>query len=809
MNIIKKTLTITFGIGICLFSEQIIQACSDFNNYDTYPQFFGNTAYDKPAFSPFNFVEGDLYYFNYWHLEGENEVPSEQAKKQLQTEEWQDFSKKEVLYKDIYSFLYDLNFESKEDIKVLSLKNTFAQFLLEKKHSNVLDYWLFAKKCESNALINVEDWEDNKSNNKSILTNEQLKQLGLDLIKKEKNDFLRIKYAFQILRMSFYDKKYDEVLQLFEELIPSDYSDKSIAYARCLGFKAGAYYRKGKKVEAAYWYSKMFDVNDANKYEAMLSFEWARYKKDENGYERIEDRINKILGLCKSNHERAVVKVMEGLRAYPELDLQTIQAAYKLDPEVKGIDVLINREINKLESKYFMYAVYGTNTLEANNIYYENRPYEYFQHDNRDSLDKIYLPYIQKLNSFLDVLIADNKAGTPALWHLSKAYLACMQRKPDMMQTELDKASSVGMNASEASLHKVIDILNTLYKSKKLTTQIEAEILPKLKSLDNTAKMNAMAGYQFRDIMNNLVAGKYLQQGDTAKAIYAMGHAEASSKERQAFFSSESFLDRQGSVLNTMSIPELKKVQAFRNNPKHTDFEKWLVLQTYYTPKVLTELEGTKYIRNYDFKNAAKIFEQRGISDEVFGNPFMPQIKDIIELKQEDTIRKFTKLSFSKRMAELQDIIAKDPNDAGALYGYAVALYNISYYGKEAEMTYYFRSSVDNKGYYKENDDVKMPREMQEYYRVYTAEQYFNKAAMASKDPEMKAKALWGAAKCWTKRCDINNPDRGWSYDPRYYKNALNSPYFVRLKKELNTTQYMQKVKVGCDYYSDYLKQGQ
>ncbi|HTO16996.1 MAG TPA: hypothetical protein VLZ83_14600 [Edaphocola sp.] len=796
-----KLLAVTVGITVFLFSEQIIQACSSFNNYDVYPQFYGNTAHDKPAYTPFNFISYDLYYSNYWSDFTELEDgSSEMVKKNVFIKEWQDFSNTNIPSKDIKDFLYNTNFENSNDLKSIANHNQFVQFLLDNKNKSVLNYWLYAKKCENNSLVSYEDWEDNKAVDNYKFTNEQLKNDGLALLKKEKNDFLKMRYAFQILRMSFYDKKYDEVLRLYDELIPANYQDNSIAYARCLGFKAGAYFRKNDMVKAGYYYSKMFDVNDAYKYEAMQSFEWSRMNRHDDSHEIIEDRINKIFKMCQNDHERAVVKVMQGLRAFPGMALDIIEQAYKLDPNVAGIDVLINREINKLESNYFITAIYNQNTLEESPLWYYNyRNFSDFESNNLDSLKRIYGPYIIKLNKFTDKLIVDKKAGTPALWHLTKAYLACMQNKADVMGKELANAENAGMKPSEKSLYKIIDILHTLYKSKKITAQIETELLPKLKDLDNYAKKVEIAGYQFRDIMSNLIAGKYLQQGDTTKAIYAMGHAIAYGKERKKFEASESFLDMQGAVLNKMTIPELKKVQTFRENAQKTAFENWLVSQTYYTPKVLKELEGTKYIRNYDFKNAIKIFEQKGISNEVFGNPFMPQINDKIRLNANDTLRKFTKLTFSKRMAELQDIIAKNPNDAGALYGYAIALYNISYYGKQAEITFYSRISTDENGYYMTESDSKFPREMLEYYRVYTAEQYFNKAAMATKDPEVKAKALWGAAKCWNKRCDMD-------VDNTYYKNALKSPYFAKLKQEFSNTKYLQNIEGGCEYYYDYLK---
>src|SRR5699024_5245100 len=142
-----------------------------------------------------------------------------------------------------------------------------------------------------------------------------------------------------------------------------------------------------------------------------------------------------------------------------------------------------------------------------------------------------------------------NQTGTPALWHLAKAYLACMQSKPSQMNNELTKAQDAGMNTKETILYQTIHLLYTLYQSPTITPQIEQKLLPQLQQLNQLAITNNSANYQFRDIMEQLIAGKYYHQGDTIKAIYAMAHANVSwlhNKTRDAFRSSDDFEDIQG-----------------------------------------------------------------------------------------------------------------------------------------------------------------------------------------------------------------------------------------------------------------------
>ncbi|RYD96650.1 MAG: hypothetical protein EOP54_13200 [Sphingobacteriales bacterium] len=664
----KKCLAVSISVVSLVASEQVIRACADFNNYDTYPQFFGNDASGKPAYMPFNFVSGDLYYsdYRYWD-ENYSGTPAEKINKQLILEEWKTAFGHKFTIATIKAIVYDAGLNSLFALKaegiVKGSKDSLAgnelyQFLAEKKNKEYLDYLIYAKKCELNASEANADWNENKK--QPIQSNNSLKDEGLTAFKKEKNDFLKMKYAFQVLRMAFYANQNEEVLSLYDQYLANK-ADRSVAYTRIIGFKAGAHYREGEKPLAGYYYAKMFDNSDAYKYDAMISFEWARKKYNSETGALQKDMIQDIYALCKTDHERAVVMVMKGLRAYPDFALEDIKKAYALDPNVEGIDVLMNREINKLEEDYFQQLIYAENKLpDARIWYYGIRNMDYSENKADATADKTYKDYIKSLNAFSDQLIADKKAGTPALWHLTKAYLSCMQNNAPEMQASLDKAAASGMKESEKGLYQVIDLLYTLYKSKTITTQIEADLLPKLKALNEVAKKSELASYQFRDVMNHLVAGKYFQQGDTIKGVYAMAHANTWDSSRTTFNADQDFQDMQGDVLSNLSVASLKKVQAFRADAKKSAFEHWLVGSTYYTLPVLKELEGTMYVRNGDFKSAIKIFEQNDVPASSFPNPFMPQINDYIEIYPQDTVRVYTKLSFSKRMAELQDIIAKN-----------------------------------------------------------------------------------------------------------------------------------------------------
>lgn len=801
----KKYIVISISaIGALFLTRQIIQACGDFNFYDTYPQFFGNETPNKPAYMPFNFIDNELYYEDgYWDGNQYRSI-TDSVNKAFILNEWKDFTDGKSSIKDIEALLYKggaTTFVKLKNSKAVAPQNSFADFLSEKKNRKVLDYLIYAKKCEQNAQENLEDWKPENLPQQTY-SNATLKEEGLKAIRKAKNSFIEMKYAFQILRLAFYSQQYEEVLDLYNSLLKNK-TDNSVAFTRCIGFRAGAYYRLGDRVKAGYYYTKMFDNSDAYKKAAMISFQWSVYEDNKDNFEA-------IYALCQNPHEQAVTLSMNTLRDYaPALD--NLEKIYALDPKAPGIEVLVNREINKLEKLYFSQKIYSENQLDYP---YRDRWYYRYQETSAhksDSLDRKYKPYVQQLTNFIDQLQNDNKTGTPALWHLCKAYMDGMMHKPEAMNQELAQARQSNMNANEQTTFHVIELLYTLYKSPKITRETEKEILPKLQALNNLANHNYLANYQFRDIMRYLIAGKYFQQGDSIRGIYAMAHATSWKVNGiRKFFVDEDFQDRQGNVLNNMSIANLQKVIDFRESANKTPFEQWLTSETYYTPETLEDLKAVKYLRNQNYEAASKIFAQTETGARFFPDPFMPQINDYLELEAKDTSLTFTKLTFSRRMAELKEIIHKNPNDAGALYGYAVALYNISYYGKAAYITNYARHSTDEFGYFKSKEDDHFPDYLKEYYRVYTAEKYFRKAADAANNPELKAKALWGAAKCWNKRCPYIDEPKGYISQNAYtdyYLNSLRSPYFETLSTNYAETKFIQRVRTTCEYYSDYLMQ--
>jgi len=803
----KKYIVFSISAACFLVFAKYAYSCIAELVYYDYPSFFGNKTPGKVAYRPFFYVDGDLYYNN---REDRNQDGTDLLN-DANLKEWQSFAGLSIPLGDIDSIINKCAVKDLINISKHKNNNAFAQWLAGNKSNGAVDYLVYAKQCEPYVVST--GWDTLTVNTDS---SEILIKKGSDACSKAKVDFIRTRYAFQVLRLAFYNKQNDRTLQLYNKLI-DDAQPQSLTFARCIGFKAGVNFRQGNYAQAAYLYSKMFDASDGLKRTAMISFVWSVDNNDS-----IKDVVASALGLCKNNHERAVITVMQALREFGEA-LPLIQKAYELDPAVEGIDVLVNREINKIEERYQTHNLNKENGIAYDGYrrYFEGQPDDQQARLN-DSVRNAYPAYLNKLNAFIQRLVVEKKNSHAAYWYLSSAYIQYMLHNTAQMDAAMQLANQSNMNNQEQQLYQVMLILYSIQNHPSITPTLEAEWLPQLRALEKLANEDDDEDQNFSNIMNYLLAPKYLQQKDTTKALYCMAHSQRegnvyantgywwryrSAGDSATYAVDAAFQDRPGVILDRMGIDGLHGVQAFEANNNKTPFEAWLVSNTYYDKNTLAELEGTKYVRTYNFKAAEKAFADIPNLDRL-PFPFEMRINDYEDtVYRQDTAVLNNKYTFAKQMASLQDTIAKNPNNAPALYKYALGLYGMSYYGRSPHLFTYYHGSTDEFKYYKTKERDMLPDVFQEYYGLYTAENYFNLAAKAATTATLKAKCMVGAAKCWQKRCTSRNDDA--DPDLSYVSYSLSNPYFKILKRDYGTNEFTKEIYNTCSYYKDYVKKNE
>ncbi len=760
MNWMRYTLG-TISILALVSFEQIVTACAggDEDPYDYFPSYFfkdinKNTAYEA-------------FYYTSW-LEYFDGVPDNDAN----ISEWRTYCNNAASAADIDSFVYKYTVDELKainDAKPSSdvAKNSFTKWLLKSGDKEALNYLVFAKQCEPYAQPEDGYYDRTTYEWKQVPRDADAMAKLIDEGKVKYNaakaDFIKWRYAYQLLRLAFYSRNYDLTLKLYSELCGNK-TAQNLMYPRCLGLKAGALYRNRDTIQSAYLYTRVFDMSDEMKTSAHISFSWSM-----NG------NIYPVLDLCKNKHERAVVYVMRGLHDYGddiELGLDMLQKAYKEDPNVKGLREMMTREINKAEERL----------LSPNTLYYTD--------SQVNAIKQQYKPYMGKLNKFSQDVAKENKNNDKAFWLLASAYIYLVQDNYSACREYFALAEKENLTERQKDVLGVSKTLCTLKEAKKLDTETENKLLPSLQWMETKMDKDSHIASVYRHMLQSLMTQRYLKQGDTVRAVYTM----------DGYYSWQ--------LLDAMSVEQIEHVKSFIAQSNKTNYEKWLVRNSY-QQDMLNELEGTKYMRLQMFDKAVEMFKRSNDSAIRYvelPDCFVSHIQDVQDWNKSDSAVIYNKLTLATKLAEMQKIIAANPKDARTLYSYANAMYNMTYYGKGWQAVEYSRSGSEWEAYYNGDERRKAPGYKQPYYNAGVAEKYYMQAFNASDDAELKARCLFMAAKCWQKNCP-SAPGKSYYYDEDnvYYKNSQKNPYFKQLKTYKATKFYKQAYST-CGYLADYAK---
>ncbi len=811
------SLALLFFCSLCF--EQIVIACGGGEDpYDYYISFFQNNTTGSNAYMPFYFVTGYQYYEDWDN--GNKTTPGED----LNLQEWIALGKGQFKDKEAADFVYRYSYAQLSNLyyyiekgNALQLpdsvkRNGMTQWFLKDKDLEALGYLMYAKKCEVH-VAPASEWnappKDVNGMNNSI-------KGGLQLWKAAKQDFFQWRYAYQVIRMAFYSGDYQRTFALYKELI-GEKTAGNIMYYRCLSLKAGAYYKTGDYNTAAYLYSLAFNATDDNKAGNYVSYDWCFSSHGENENGPHADR-NAVLKLTKNNPEKAVIAVMDALHQYDN-GLPLMQEAYLLDPRVKGLDVVMTREINKMEmnlldpllrSKSGFKNSYYTYT----NYYYDYRPAE--TEESRKQREQTRRD-LQGLINFGTKLYNENKTETPTFWPLSVAYLYFIQQDWKNCEDWIARAAKMNPEGKLKNMLEVEQLLLAINKNQKLDAATEARILPSLEWLEQKAIKDSRFGISYRNLMTSVLPNVYMQQKDTLKALLCIAKGTTGPQGKGIYtywYGGEGenkpvYVDPGFSVeleqVTTARIIELK--EWIKSAPK-TPYEAYLVKYQPYQQGALDLYIGTRYLRQHDFAQAVAILKNvpaATMNGYSFPDPFAERWIDTQEPK--DTAAVSNKYLFAKDMLRLQELADRESTDAAELYKYANGLYSMTYYGLSWKAAMYYRSGSDPLAYYSDTTRNRLLPEYRNYYTAEKAAAVYQRAFDKAKDKELKAKCLFMLSKCWQKNADIANKN---IYDPQandeYYQYTAKSPYFKQLTENYAQTNIFKSLNEDCSYLRFYVR---
>ncbi|OHT43620.1 hypothetical protein [Flavobacterium tructae] len=650
------------------------------------------------------------------------------ADQELNCAEWKKKLGSQVDPKDVHVILYETDAEKFEtayetkSLKKVFDKNTFIEALLLSKNKALLNYILFAKKLEynSNPDVKWESWGnigyDSKDHKIADVSDFEKK------IRTAKDSFLKQRYAFLLLRYSFYASDKNEVIRLYDTYFAADKNTILSPWA--------LYYKALCVEDLAlqnYLLSKVFVSCEEKSFAVLQHYNWKLTAE--------------TLALAQNDEERSVILAIEGLRN-PAPGLKTIQEVYELSPNSLYLSFLIGREVNKLEDWIFtpQYTNDGTPSVVFDStVWYENYTKAKEENFRKDIL------YLRELEYYL-ISIREQTSGEQKDYITAAIAQLCFigdeidlgKKYTDMISEKANSSIQMQKNIQLALVSlKQDDLKNNEVQNQffKYFDSVENLVETDLGLFKNLYSLYRIASKDFAAKGDRVTAGLLATKSDIKN------EGEYSAYNTPYFYSYIGYFDR-----NNATEADIDRLIALQEKKDKTPFERYICSGTI-APNVnyYKDLKGTIAFRNNNLELAYQTFasmpkdfweKNYAYKDFLNENPFTPKIL------QRDTERKFD-YRFNKADFIAQLIQLKKQNTATSNLKLAHAYFNVSYLGNSWMMTAYDWTSGESYVDYVYGDNSENEKKYQNgnYYSLSMAKMYYEKALKMSKNTNEKALA--------------------------------------------------------------------
>ena len=791
----KAFITACISTAIVSFPQNIIGCGPGVDPYDYYTSFFHQNLPETNGYKPFYYTGYNFFY----DIKEPASVPD------LLAAEWAAYSAapvkiadaKKLVNKFAWKDLNNLYFhiEKNQALKIPdSVKhNSMTDYFIRTKDTEALGYILFAKQAEPYVTNSYNEWE---AKPRDSIKMAKLIKTGQQLYTVAKKDLIKQKYAYQVLRLAHYSERYNDVIKWYDEYAGKTAAG-SVVEPLSLALKAGALFRTGQQKEAAYLFSKVFAASPAKRISNYLGFKWAvDSKADKNEY----------LALCKNDKEKAAMLALFAMGSTNN-DLDNLKEIFKLNPASEELEVLVVREINKLEEKYFTPAIQN---IQGGKAFYFT-----WTDANTDSIMTDAEKEVKALGTFLHDAAQSKSVKNPGLLETAAGYAAYMIKDYATAKKYLAAAGKMQVTPKVKDQLALTNLLVTISEKEKIDAAFEEQILPSLKWLEEKVKSEKPVEVDYwqvqqwrsiyRNLMSEIIAKRYHAQGDLAKETLAIGAADWMMKGKKEYYGSLNGIEF---LRNNLASKDVEKLYSLVDSKQPNKFESYLFSHNSVTKKEVIDFAGTSYLRENDYANAIGWFKRSTDKKVINKNPFIDLLYDREEQLPSEKKFSITKLAFTQEMQKLEQETKQAALAAKAFYKMALGMYNMSYYGHTWELVQYYRSGSD--GYAIPKNATAFQKE---YYGVFKAQEYFEKAMKASTDINFKARCLFMMAKCAQKQVhqpQYNDYTINWdkydvdykTYWPLFKKNK----YFPQFVKDYGSTVFYKEAFNSCSYLRDFVR---
>lgn len=751
-----------WGINIFCFSDYGLESY----RFHIFNEGVAGLKHNKPFYYTLKFLNGDIQGLKAAGVD-EN------------LEEWSLYYGKKVSKKDISAVLYDGYYygsidENNGAINTTGLMDNNPSFnRIKSLNESAFQYMMFAKRCEyflKNDLVDRYQWmtaeEEERYKNEEIRNIDVRTKLLAEVTKllpEIKDPFLRTRYAYQAIVLSRYNEEYALTADLYKKYIEKNTQKSVINYWAMLHYAEKCVKETTKR---DFLLAQVYKNAVAKKYRTYLLFEHSNPEK--------------LLSIAKTNEEKSAIWAQEGVHN-PGRALNVLEALYKLNPNDREIAFLLAREINKIE--HWLY----TNKVT-------NESLDYYDYIKETDVKQNYLDdkkYAQTVTTWVSRIVSENKITDKAFWNLALGHLymldenipaaveklgTALKSNPDSEQYRQIKTSRMlcfvldknSTNVTEEKLYQdIIDLMNMDVKTKRTWYVDEAD-------------MEMARNYSATDQILTLIAYKFEQNKETAKAALILSHCKDLLRIQEKFITFWNHYEDYFFYLDEKaSAQEVRYILDLIDKSGKTNFENFLVSKAVYDKYKLMDLYGTIFLREEKLTDAATVWNKiprdywnSGIFQYDYymaSNPFYADFYSGHAMTQADTVV-YNKAEILNKIIALKTSAEKGQDVARNYFLLGNAAFNMSHHGNSWMMVRYGWSTHEIA-----NDEVFIPRsDEKNYYGLEKAIGYYKKAAQASKDKNFAALCLRMAIKCDEYK-EMTKGPRTYGQEQEVYKSAMRS----------------------------------
>jgi len=724
----------------------------------------------KEVFAPY-FLKWDDYYDRYYF--------NRDVQKEENIEEWKgrfcnfasDADIEFVVYQSDINDLAGLYNATSDPDKKTPLPyrlggNKFAEVIAFNSCIEPVSYLMFAKKCEPYVVAQGDGWTTADRDTASMYL---LIREGIGRFRDTESHFIKLRYAYQIVRLAHYLQDWQYTVELYNYLMPKvDRKRYSIMYYWTLGHLAGALQRMGKYPEAAYRYSLIFRNCPSKRTQAYRSF-LIRNDKD----------WEQTLKMCTSDAEKSTLYLLRagGSHTFAVQDMQMVQ---NLDEGNPQLDLLLISDVQELEKIYLRTWVTDRKLGNAQGAI------------KREAAAK----HLMELQKFVRATVREKKARNLKLWRAMDGYLELLagdryaaKNTWDRLENDLDS------DDYDAKLLQQIEIWRCLLEILNLD--------PNSKNTDNLAfRIRSYDAFEknpyFEPFLQDWLSAGYAASKRPGKAILVAYPPSA-----LGYNPSLEILDDLLVLLDEDDPILLERTMQLDTNPERIRAQ-LLERKGAYLLSIGQPEAALAVMQKIIPSEAARLTKFSPFRDKV-GERIHRQVADSIQLTRRGIAQRIVNLEFQAKAA----LATNDPNAARYLYQIGVAYYNMSYFGYEWEVTDYYRSGY-NQMRLAQGPLFSMPGTPdgnRENTDVSLALSYFERALTTTQDAEVAARAAFMAARCQQKQyfCDK---------DSRYRPGSQLIPtlpdqyfgYYSLLLTQYSKTKFYEGIIKECKWLEAYAR---